>query len=443
MLDGWNPSSRSSALCETAAWSSSASSRGRTRSSASTATSRRSRRLGRAWPAVRRADDRRAATRPDEPRRRGRQQRRLPAPALRRDRQVGSSASSRRRTSRQAPTPRASRRSRFFGVELADELVAERAAGRPDRRQQRPRPGARPQRLRRRHAMLLAPDGVVTLEFPHLMRLIDENQFDTIYHEHFSYFALVRRSSVLRPHGLEVFDVEELPTHGGSLRDLRPPRRAAASPSTERVDAVLAAERTPGSFDLATYARSPSRCSEIKRGDARVPDRRAARGQVGRRLRRPGQGEDAPRLLRDPHRFPRLHRRSQPATSTGCSLPGTRIPIRRPSGSPRPGPTTSDPALEPPDEIAAQLRTRGTGAPGSWSRSPGSRSSDLGSPAQLRRLSDSSARTPAIASDAVAPGEGALRTWTIRRLPPRRKSSTSVPSGSIAWARTPDGPNRS
>ena len=66
--------------------------------------------------------------------------------------------------------------------------------------------------------VILAPDGVITLEFPHVLRLIDENQFDTIYHEHFSYFSLHTVVTILARHGLEVFDVEELSTHGGSLR---------------------------------------------------------------------------------------------------------------------------------------------------------------------------------------------------------------------------------
>ena len=66
--------------------------------------------------------------------------------------------------------------------------------------------------------MLLAPGGVITMEFPHLLRLMAENQFDTIYHEHFSYFSFVAVERVFAHHGLTLFDVEELPTHGGSLR---------------------------------------------------------------------------------------------------------------------------------------------------------------------------------------------------------------------------------
>ena len=66
--------------------------------------------------------------------------------------------------------------------------------------------------------ILLKPEGVVTIEFPHLMRLIEENQFDTIYHEHFSYFSFVTAEKIFEAHGMTVFDVEEIPTHGGSLR---------------------------------------------------------------------------------------------------------------------------------------------------------------------------------------------------------------------------------
>jgi len=66
--------------------------------------------------------------------------------------------------------------------------------------------------------ILLKPEGVLTLEFPHLLRLIDRNEFDTIYHEHFSYFSLLTTVRILDAHGLRVFDVEELTTHGGSLR---------------------------------------------------------------------------------------------------------------------------------------------------------------------------------------------------------------------------------
>ncbi len=66
--------------------------------------------------------------------------------------------------------------------------------------------------------ILLKPEGVLTLEFPHLLKLIGRNEFDTIYHEHFSYFSMLTTVRILEAHGLKAFDVEELPTHGGSLR---------------------------------------------------------------------------------------------------------------------------------------------------------------------------------------------------------------------------------
>jgi hypothetical protein len=66
--------------------------------------------------------------------------------------------------------------------------------------------------------IVLKPKGVITMEFPHLMRLMDENQFDTIYHEHYSYLSLLSVEKIFASHGLTLFDVNELPTHGGSLR---------------------------------------------------------------------------------------------------------------------------------------------------------------------------------------------------------------------------------
>src|ERR1700745_2338087 len=66
--------------------------------------------------------------------------------------------------------------------------------------------------------ILLKDQGVITIEFPHLMQLVDNNQFDTIYHEHFSYLSFYTVQQIFRSQGLELFDVDELPTHGGSLR---------------------------------------------------------------------------------------------------------------------------------------------------------------------------------------------------------------------------------
>jgi 2-polyprenyl-3-methyl-5-hydroxy-6-metoxy-1,4-benzoquinol methylase len=101
--------------------------------------------------------------------------------------------------------------------------------------------------------ILLKPEGVATFEFPHLLRMIAERQFDTIYHEHFSYLALGVVSGILEAHGLRVFDVEEWPTHGGSLRVFAC-HTAAAHPQGPAVARVLAAERAGGLFDASGYA---------------------------------------------------------------------------------------------------------------------------------------------------------------------------------------------
>jgi SAM-dependent methyltransferase len=102
--------------------------------------------------------------------------------------------------------------------------------------------------------ILLKPLGILTLEFPHLLRLIQRNEFDTIYHEHFSYFSMTAAKRVLEAHGLKVFGVEELPTHGGSLRVYacraeNPTRKIQAS-----VERLIELEKSAGLDSLAGYA---------------------------------------------------------------------------------------------------------------------------------------------------------------------------------------------
>ena len=113
--------------------------------------------------------------------------------------------------------------------------------------------------------VLLKPGGVITMEFPHLMRLIEDNQWDTIYHEHFSYFSFLTVSAVFEAHGLRLFDVDELPTHGGSLRiygahaeDSDKPESAAARELRER-------ERAAGYEQLDTYLGYGRRVEQDKR----------------------------------------------------------------------------------------------------------------------------------------------------------------------------------
>jgi len=101
--------------------------------------------------------------------------------------------------------------------------------------------------------VLLKPTGVLTLEFPHLLRLIERNEFDTIYHEHFSYFSLLTVSRILEAHGMKVFDVEELSSHGGSLRVYACRSEDQTHPVWARVDAVLEAEQRAGQHTIAGY----------------------------------------------------------------------------------------------------------------------------------------------------------------------------------------------
>ncbi|HWL48292.1 MAG TPA: class I SAM-dependent methyltransferase [Acidimicrobiia bacterium] len=114
-------------------------------------------------------------------------------------------------------------------------------------------------------ASLLAPQGVITLEFPHLLRLLEGNQFDTIYHEHFSYFSLSTCIDLFSRHGLEVFDVEELSTHGGSLRVFLHHIEDDSHRPTNRVDVVAAAENDAALFDGRAYLEFGRRVEEVKR----------------------------------------------------------------------------------------------------------------------------------------------------------------------------------
>ncbi|WP_432240067.1 methyltransferase domain-containing protein [Herbaspirillum robiniae] len=110
---------------------------------------------------------------------------------------------------------------------------------------------------------LLAPQGMVTVECPHLLNLIAQSQFDTIYHEHFSYLSLVAVERVMRAQGLRVVDVEELPTHGGSLR-IYACHIGAAIEATPAVAAMLARERAFGLEDIGAYAGFQHKAEEIK-----------------------------------------------------------------------------------------------------------------------------------------------------------------------------------
>jgi SAM-dependent methyltransferase len=112
---------------------------------------------------------------------------------------------------------------------------------------------------------LLKSEGVITIEFPHLLRLMDEVQFDTIYHEHFSYFSFLTSQKIFAAHGLRLFDVEELPSHGGSLRIYGCHENDNSKPNGPRVADLLAREQKAGLDRVETYRGFAERVKETKR----------------------------------------------------------------------------------------------------------------------------------------------------------------------------------
>jgi SAM-dependent methyltransferase len=203
--------------------------------------------------------------------------------------------------------------------------------------------------------ILLAPGGVATFEFPHLLRLMEHNEFDTIYHEHFSYLSLLVAERIFARHGLVVFDVEELPTHGGSLRLFVRHAADATKPVTAAVEALRVLERTAGLDGPEAYRGFAAGVVETKCAllEFLVQARRAGQRVVG--YGAPAKGNTllnycgiGPELMpftvdRSPHK-------------QGLLLPGTRIPIRPPEAIAAEKP---DYVLILPwnlkDEIAAQM----------------------------------------------------------------------------------------
>ena len=113
-------------------------------------------------------------------------------------------------------------------------------------------------------ALLLKPAGVATFEFPHLLNLVGENQFDTIYHEHFSYLSLTAVRTILAVEGLDIFDVEAHPTHGGSLRVFVQRSDTKSHPISVRVDEFLQCEERTGVTSRTYYAGFQHRAEKIK-----------------------------------------------------------------------------------------------------------------------------------------------------------------------------------
>jgi len=113
--------------------------------------------------------------------------------------------------------------------------------------------------------ILLKTDGIITMEFPHLMRLIEGNQFDTIYHEHFSYFSFTSAQKIFLNHGLKIFDVDELPTHGGSLRIYACHSEDQSKVINESVKDLLEREEVDGFKNLKFYLTFNEKVKATKR----------------------------------------------------------------------------------------------------------------------------------------------------------------------------------
>ncbi len=177
-------------------------------------------------------------------------------------------------------------------------------------------------------ALLLKPEGVLSMEFPHLAKLVEGNQFDTIYHEHFSYLSCLTVERVFAHHGLRMFDVEEHGTHGGSLRVIAC-RKDAAHAQTGRVEALREREIAQGYTNVATYRAFHQKVIDTKCAllEFLIDARRRGKTVVG--YGAPAKGNTLLNFCgvrtdliqytvdRNPYKQSRL-------------LPGTRIPIRAP-----------------------------------------------------------------------------------------------------------------
>ncbi|HUZ64450.1 MAG TPA: class I SAM-dependent methyltransferase [Acetobacteraceae bacterium] len=178
-------------------------------------------------------------------------------------------------------------------------------------------------------AILLKPGGVVTVEFPHLLRLVQGVQFDTIYHEHFSYLSLHVVRRIFARHGLRVFDVEQLSTHGGSLRVFACHAADARHDETQAVERLLAEEIAAGLESDAIYRRFARQVIDAKVSLLRFLIDARAEGKRVAAYGAPAKGNTllnycgvGPELVaftvdRSPHK-------------QGMLLPGTRIPVRAP-----------------------------------------------------------------------------------------------------------------
>jgi len=214
----------------------------------------------------------------------------------------------------------------FFGVEVAERLVSEGRSANltaannvlahvPDIND-----------FVRGFAVLLKPQGVATFEFPHLLNMVRESQFDTAYHEHYSYLSLTAVARLFEANGLSVFDVETTPWHGGSLRVFAQRSDTGTQPQTPSVDATLLAERDAGMLDDAFYTAFQSAAEDVRDGflEFLIESRRA-----GLRVAAYGAAAKGNTLMNFAGVKPDLLSfvvDKNPAKQ-GLLLPGSRIPV--------------------------------------------------------------------------------------------------------------------
>ncbi len=245
---------------------------------------------------------------------------------------------------------------RFFGVKLASELAAEgRCADLVlgnNVLAQVPDLNDFVEGLK----IALKPEGVLTLEFPHLLRLIERNEFDTIYHEHFSYFSMLTTARILEAHGLRTFDVDELETHGGSLRVYACRKESKTHPVQPSVAALIAAEEKSG---LASPAGYESFAEQVKQTKLALVDFLVKAAREGKTVAAYGAPGKSATLLQycGIGRDLISYTVDRSPYKQGRFLPGTRIPIHHPD---RIRETKPDYVVILPwnlkDEIVAQLQ---------------------------------------------------------------------------------------
>jgi C-methyltransferase C-terminal domain/Putative zinc binding domain/Methyltransferase domain len=178
-------------------------------------------------------------------------------------------------------------------------------------------------------AIALSPSGTATFEFPHLQTLFEQNQFDTIYHEHFSYFSLLSAETIFAAHGLTLFDVEELWTHGGSLRVYLRPASDTSRPVTERVTALRAREEAKGYRNIETYTRFEQQVRATKRKLLSLLIEAKTQGKKVVGYGAPGKGNTLLNYCGIREDFVEFTVDRNPYKQ-GKLLPGTHIPIYAP-----------------------------------------------------------------------------------------------------------------